>query len=106
MKYTNTDSFTVYRKPDVTFMPFILYLTPVLFDIICINSHIPYFVSLDDIELPPFVSYIITSLVLFFFTSLCRFSFDLPWFEHLTIVASNDINEDTIHSLNQQVCNH
>ncbi|XP_060579537.1 nicotinate phosphoribosyltransferase-like, partial [Ruditapes philippinarum] len=29
-------------------------------------------------------------------------TFDLPWFEHLTIVASNDINEDTIHSLNQQ----
>ncbi|CAG5133037.1 unnamed protein product [Candidula unifasciata] len=28
--------------------------------------------------------------------------FDLPWFENLTIVASNDINEDTIHSLNQQ----
>ncbi|BFZ11147.1 hypothetical protein BsWGS_14186 [Bradybaena similaris] len=28
--------------------------------------------------------------------------FNLPWFESLTIVASNDINEDTIHSLNQQ----
>ncbi|KAL8610646.1 hypothetical protein ACOMHN_047215 [Nucella lapillus] len=28
--------------------------------------------------------------------------FGLPWFEHLTIVASNDINEDTIHSLNTQ----
>lgn len=26
----------------------------------------------------------------------------LPWFGKLTIVASNDINEDTIHSLNQQ----
>ncbi|XP_052239206.1 nicotinate phosphoribosyltransferase-like [Dreissena polymorpha] len=26
----------------------------------------------------------------------------LPWFEDLVIVASNDINEDTIHSLNQQ----
>ncbi|KAK3087804.1 hypothetical protein FSP39_010808 [Pinctada imbricata] len=29
-------------------------------------------------------------------------SFELPWFAKLTIVASNDINEDTIHSLNQQ----
>uniref|UniRef100_A0A6A7G1C9 Nicotinate phosphoribosyltransferase n=2 Tax=Hirondellea gigas TaxID=1518452 RepID=A0A6A7G1C9_9CRUS len=28
--------------------------------------------------------------------------FDLPWFEHLTIVASNNINEDTINSLNEQ----
>ncbi|KAK6960625.1 nicotinate phosphoribosyltransferase [Biomphalaria glabrata] len=28
--------------------------------------------------------------------------YSLPWFEKLTIVASNDINEDTIHSLNQQ----
>ncbi|KAL4217824.1 hypothetical protein ACF0H5_022563 [Mactra antiquata] len=28
--------------------------------------------------------------------------FEIPWFENLTIVASNDINEDTIHSLNQQ----
>ena len=27
----------------------------------------------------------------------------MPWFSQLTIVASNDINEDTIHSLNQQV---
>lgn len=31
------------------------------------------------------------------------FSFNVPWFSSLTIVASNDINEDTIHSLNQQV---
>ncbi|XP_060076292.1 nicotinate phosphoribosyltransferase-like isoform X2 [Ylistrum balloti] len=29
-------------------------------------------------------------------------SLSLPWFGKLTIVASNDINEDTIHSLNQQ----
>nr|KAG5688379.1 hypothetical protein BaRGS_010522 [Batillaria attramentaria] len=29
--------------------------------------------------------------------------FDVPWFEKLTIVASNDINEDTIHSLNTQL---
>jgi len=28
----------------------------------------------------------------------------MAWFEHLLIVASNDINEETIHSLNQQVC--
>ncbi|XP_022339087.2 nicotinate phosphoribosyltransferase-like isoform X1 [Crassostrea virginica] len=28
--------------------------------------------------------------------------FGVPWFSKLTIVASNDINEDTIHSLNQQ----
>ncbi|KAF2363987.1 Nicotinate phosphoribosyltransferase pncB-type [Trinorchestia longiramus] len=28
--------------------------------------------------------------------------FNLPWFEHLTIVASNDINEETIISLNEQ----
>ncbi|CAL1537521.1 unnamed protein product [Lymnaea stagnalis] len=28
--------------------------------------------------------------------------YNLPWFKKLTIVASNDINEDTIHSLNQQ----
>lgn len=29
-------------------------------------------------------------------------SFNVPWFSQLTVVASNDINEDTIHSLNQQ----
>ena len=29
--------------------------------------------------------------------------FDLPWFANLTIVASNDINEETIISLNEQV---
>ncbi|XP_062583365.1 nicotinate phosphoribosyltransferase-like isoform X1 [Saccostrea cucullata] len=28
--------------------------------------------------------------------------FGVPWFAKLNIVASNDINEDTIHSLNQQ----
>ncbi|XP_074656391.1 nicotinate phosphoribosyltransferase-like [Tubulanus polymorphus] len=28
--------------------------------------------------------------------------FDVPWFKSISIVASNDINEDTIHSLNQQ----
>lgn len=28
--------------------------------------------------------------------------FDKPWFRHLTIVASNDINEETIWSLNEQ----
>lgn len=28
--------------------------------------------------------------------------FALPWFEQLTIVASNDINEETILSLNEQ----
>ena len=33
-----------------------------------------------------------------------NFSFNLSWFEKCIIVASNDINEDTIHSLNQQVC--
>jgi hypothetical protein len=34
---------------------------------------------------------------------LLNHSFSVPWFSQLTIVASNDINEDTIHSLNQQV---
>lgn len=29
--------------------------------------------------------------------------FDLPWFAKLIIVASNDINEETIVSLNEQV---
>jgi nicotinate phosphoribosyltransferase len=29
--------------------------------------------------------------------------FGLPWFAKLTIVASNDINEETIVSLNEQV---
>lgn len=29
-------------------------------------------------------------------------SFKLPWFSKLTIVASNDINEETILSLNEQ----
>ncbi|XP_052765116.1 nicotinate phosphoribosyltransferase-like isoform X2 [Mya arenaria] len=29
-------------------------------------------------------------------------AFELQWIENLSIVASNDINEDTIHSLNQQ----
>lgn len=28
--------------------------------------------------------------------------FRIPWFSNLTIVASNDINEDTIISLNEQ----
>lgn len=28
--------------------------------------------------------------------------FDVPWFENLIIVASNDINEDILHSLNSQ----
>lgn len=28
--------------------------------------------------------------------------FNIPWFNQLTIVASNDINEDTIISLNEQ----
>jgi len=28
--------------------------------------------------------------------------YDLPWFANLTIVASNDINEETIYSLNDQ----
>lgn len=28
--------------------------------------------------------------------------YDLPWFAKLTIVASNDINEETILSLNEQ----
>lgn len=28
--------------------------------------------------------------------------FDVPWFKDMQIVASNDINEDTIHSLNNQ----
>ena len=32
----------------------------------------------------------------------CCFSFNLDWFGKLTIVASNDINEETITSLNQQ----
>ncbi|CAG0894964.1 unnamed protein product [Cyprideis torosa] len=32
----------------------------------------------------------------------CADQFDLPWFRHLTIVASNDINEETILSLNEQ----
>ncbi|KAL5013349.1 hypothetical protein ScPMuIL_007619 [Solemya velum] len=35
------------------------------------------------------------------FTSLAA-AYNLPFFEKLSIVASNDINEDTIHSLNQQ----
>lgn len=29
--------------------------------------------------------------------------FNVPWFENLIIVASNDINEDILHSLNSQV---
>lgn len=28
--------------------------------------------------------------------------YNIPWFEKLTIVASNDINEDILHSLNTQ----
>jgi len=33
----------------------------------------------------------------------CQCSFNMPWFTDLFIVASNDINEETIHSLNHQV---
>ena len=45
---------------------------------------------------------------LFRFFSLCQSflflsRFGLPWFAKRTIVASNDINEDTLFSLNQQV---
>ena len=37
--------------------------------------------------------------------ALCfHFSFGLPWFATRFIVASNDINEETLYSLNQQVC--
>lgn len=35
------------------------------------------------------------------FTKIAE-SFDLPWFSHLIIIASNDINEETIISLNEQ----
>jgi nicotinic acid phosphoribosyltransferase len=31
-----------------------------------------------------------------------HFRYTLPWFSKLTIVASNDINEETILSLNEQ----
>ena len=31
------------------------------------------------------------------------FRFNVPWLEKAKIVASNDINEDTLLSLNQQV---
>lgn len=33
-------------------------------------------------------------------------AFDLPWFENLIIVASNDINEEILQSLNHQVKSH
>ena len=33
------------------------------------------------------------------------YRFGLPWFKDQTIVASNDINEDTLLSLKQQVSN-
>ena len=35
------------------------------------------------------------------FVSIAQ-KFEVPWFKTLTIVASNDINEDTILSLNDQ----
>lgn len=34
--------------------------------------------------------------------SLVAEKYDIPWFAKLTIVASNDINEETILSLNEQ----
>lgn len=34
--------------------------------------------------------------------NLVSTQFDIPWFKTITIVASNDINEDTILSLNEQ----
>lgn len=36
-----------------------------------------------------------------FFTEISK-QFDIPWFEHQLIMASNDINEETIISLNEQ----
>jgi len=30
-------------------------------------------------------------------------SYNIDWFENMNIVASNDINEDILHSLNSQV---
>ena len=46
----------------------------------------------------------IREMILFIFSSRCiGCSFAIEWFASLTIVASNDINEETIHSLNHQV---
>ena len=39
----------------------------------------------------------------FLMCSFINFRFSVEWFEKTSIVASNDINEETIHSLNQQV---
>lgn len=36
-----------------------------------------------------------------YFTEISK-QFDIPWFEHQLIMASNDINEETIISLNEQ----
>ena len=36
------------------------------------------------------------------FLFIIYFRYDLEWFRNLTIVASNDINEETIWSLNEQ----
>lgn len=34
---------------------------------------------------------------------MCKcFRYNIPWFANLTIIASNDINEETIWSLNDQ----
>jgi hypothetical protein len=49
-----------------------------------------------------FIFFVVKSAWDIFYRNVLSYRYNIPWFAKLTIVASNDINEDTIVSLNEQ----